>query len=170
MQRHEVSYIVDAPPARVWRLFHPKPPPDAVVPRTITHPGGTITILRDGDEHGAGLVRECTFPVPRWLLSGGWARSFEVITEARPEQLSRYEAVGKPLWSKASGWHALEPLDGGTRTRVTFGEEYHAFGGVARALFEKRVHRFISHSNSQIIQTVLGHLGTVTREPARPHG
>ena len=159
MQRHEVSWIVDAPPHRVWRVFHPKTPPDAVVPRTFEHPGGSITILRDGDEDGAGLVRSCTFPVPRWLLSGGMARSFEAVVEAKRNEFSRYEAVGKPLWSKAEGWHTLEPVDGGERTRLTFVETYEAFSRVARVLFEARVHRFISHSNSQIIGEVLRPLG-----------
>ncbi len=96
MQRHEVAFVVDAPPHRVWRLFHPKPPPGATVPRTFEHPGGSITILREGDDDGAGLVRTCTFAVPRWLLSGGVARSWEVVTEARHEGASR----PKPLWRR----------------------------------------------------------------------
>lgn len=148
----------------MWRLLHPKTPPDATVPRTFEHPGGTITILREGDEDGAGLVRTCTFPVPRWLFSGGVARSWEVVTEARRNEYSRYEAVGKPLWSKAEGWHSLEPLDEGARTRLTFVETYHAHNPVLRALFEARVHRFISRDNTRIFETVLGHLGAVTRE------
>ena len=155
MQRHEVSFLVDAPTHSVWRLFHPKTPPDATVPRTYEHPGGTITILRDGDEDGAGLVRECTFPVPRWLLSGGVARSFEVITEARRNEFSKYEAVGRPLWSKAEGWHTLEALDGGERTRLTFVETYHAYGRIVRPLFEARVHRVISSSNTGLIEGLL---------------
>ena len=164
MQRHEVSFVVDAPPHRVWRLFHPKTPPDAAVPRTIEHPGGTITILRDGDEAGAGLVRTATFPVPRWLLSGGIARSWEVVTEARRNEYARYEAVGKPLWSRAEGWHTLEPVDDGGGTRLTFVETYHAFNPVVRFLFEARVHRYISRNNHQIYETVLGYLGAVTRQ------
>jgi hypothetical protein len=162
MQRHEVSFTVDAPPHRVWRLFHPKTPPEATVPRTFEHPGGSITILREGDEDGAGLVRTCTFPVPRWLLSGGMARSWEVVTEARRNEYARYEAVGKPLWSKAEGWHTLEPH--GEGTRLTFVETYHAHNPVMRALFEARVHRFISRNNTGIFETVLGYLGTVTKE------
>jgi hypothetical protein len=164
MQRHEVSFIVDAPPRKVWRLFHPKVPPGAEVPRTITHPGGTITILNDGDEVGQGLVRQCTFPVPRWLLSGGTAESMECVVEVRDGEYARYQAVGKPLWSKAEGWHTLEPIDDGARTRLTFVETYHAENPLLRALFEKRVHRFISRDNSRIYETVLGYLGTVTRE------
>lgn len=164
MQRHEVSFVVDAPPRRVWRLFHPRPPEGATVPRTIEHPGGTITILSDGDEHGQGLVRTCTFPVPRYLLSGGMARSWECVVEVRPGEYARYQAVGKPLWSKAEGWHTLEPLDGGERTRLTFVETYHANHPVLRWLFEARVHRAISRDNGRIYETVLGHLGTVTRE------
>ena len=164
MQRHEVSFVVDAPPHRVWRLFHPKVPPGAEVPRTIEHPGGTITILRDGDEDGAGLVRTATFPVPRWLFSGGMARSWEVVTDAKKNEFARYEAVGKPLWSQAAGWHTLEPIDDGTRTRLTFVETYHAHNPILRALFEARVHRFISRDNTRIYETVLAYLGAVTRE------
>jgi hypothetical protein len=163
MQRHESVYEVTAPPHRVWRLFHPKPLPEPEIPRTITHPGGTITILREGDDAGEGLVRTCTFPVPKWLLSGGVARSFEVVVEARKNTYARYHAVGRPLWSEAEGWHTLEPIDGGTGTRVTFVETYHVHNPVLRALFRARVHRFISADNSRIYQTVLGHLGDVTR-------
>ena len=125
-----MAFEVGAPPHRVWRLLHPKVRPDDLVPRTIEHPGGTITILRDGDEAGEGLVRTTTFPVPRWLLSGGVAHSWEVVLEARMDELSRYEAVGKPLWSKAEGWHALEALDDGAATRLTFVERYHAHNPV----------------------------------------
>jgi hypothetical protein len=163
MQRHEVSFVVGAPPHRVWRLFHPKTPPDAEVPRTFEHPGGSITILRDGDDDGAGLVRTCTFPVPRWLLSGGVAQSWEVVVEARRNEYARYEAVGKPLWSKAEGWHTLEPVEGGEATRLTFVETYHAHNPVVRALFEGRVHRFISRDNTRTYEAVLGYLGPVRR-------
>jgi hypothetical protein len=165
MQRHEVSFHVGAPVHRVWRLLHPKTPVDAAVPRTIEHPGGTITILRDGDEHGAGLVRTCTFPVPRWLLSGGIARSWEVVTEAREDEYARYEAVGKPLWSKAEGWHTMEPTDGGAGTRLTFVETYHAHSPFLRPLLEARVHHFISATNTRTYENVLGYLGPVTKLP-----
>lgn len=163
MQRHECAFTVTAPPHRVWRLLHPKVDPSAAVPRTFDHPTGTITILREGDDDGAGLVRSCTFPVPRWLLSGGVAESFEVVTDARRNEYARYEAVGKPLWSKATGWHTLEPIDGGAGTRLTFVETYHARNPVLRALFEARVHRFISGHNTHTYETVLGHLGEVAR-------
>ena len=163
MLRHEISFDVGAPPHRVWRLFHPKVDPDATVPRTFDHPNGSITILREGDADGAGLVRTCTFPVPKWLLSGGVARSWEVVSEAKRNEFARYHAVGKPLWSEAKGWHALEPIDGGTGTRLTFGETYHAHNPVLRLLFERRVHQFISNDNTHTYETVLGHLGPVTR-------
>lgn len=163
MQRHEVVYDVGAPPHRVWRLFHPKVQPDDVVPRTITHPGGSITILKEGDDDGEGLVRTATFPVPRWLLSGGRARSFEVVVEARKNEYARYHAEGKPLWSHAEGWHTLEAIDDGAGTRLTFVETYHAHNRLLRALFERPVHRYISRDNSRIYETILGYLGTVER-------
>lgn len=164
MRRHEVVFVVEAPPHRVWRMFHPKTPEGVTVPRTFEHPNGTITILKDGDEDGAGLVRTATFPVPKWLLTGGRAESFEVVTEAKKNEFARYEAVGKPLWSKVTGWHTLEPVDNGEATRLTFVENYEAKNPILRWLFEKRVHDFISHDNTNTYETVLGYLGKVTRE------
>lgn len=117
----------------------------------IEHGDVRIEIVHPGDAAGLGLVRQCWFRVPRYLLSGGVARSWEVITESRPNEYSRYEAVGKPLWSQASGWHELSDLGGG-RTRVTFGETYEAFNPIARRLLEARVHRFISAGNDVLIK------------------
>jgi hypothetical protein len=163
MQEHRVTFEVGAHPHRVWRLFHPKVPAGATVPRTFEHPGGTITILRDGDEAGEGLVRTTTFPVPKWLLSGGVAHSWEVVTEARVDEVSRYTAVGKPLWSEAEGWHELKAIGAGEATRLTFVERYHAHNPLLRALFERRVHRFISQDNTRTYESLLGLLGPVTR-------
>jgi hypothetical protein len=164
MNRHEVSFLVEAPYYKVWRLFHPKTPEGATVPRTIEHPNGTITILKDGDDDGAGLVRTATFPVPKWLLSGGRGESFEVVTEARKNEYARYEAVGKPLWSQVSGWHTLEQV-GESSTKLTFVEIYEAKNPILRRLFEKRVHGVISHDNTDTYETVLGYLGAVKRLP-----
>jgi hypothetical protein len=110
-----------------------------------------IEVLHPGDADGCGLVRRCWFRVPRYLLSGGVGRSWEVVVESRPPERSRYEAVGKPLWSEASGWHELTEAAAG-RTRVEFGETYAAFNPVARHLLEARVHRFISSDNDVLIR------------------
>ena len=163
MIRHEVSFVVDAPPHRVWRLFHPKPVPGAEVPRTFEHPNGTITILREGNEDGEGLVRRASFPVPKWLLSRGVAESFECVVECRKNEYARYLAKGRPLDSDAEGWHTLEVVDDQT-TRLTFVETYHARNPLLRRLFEAKVHRFISSDNTDTYATVLAHLGPVTRE------
>jgi hypothetical protein len=102
MREHALEMIVDAEVPAVWRTLHPRRP-GAEVPWRIDYAGGTIEVLTDADEAGQGLVRLCTFRVPRYLLSGGVARSFESIVEARLNELSRYSAVGKPLWSHAGG-------------------------------------------------------------------
>lgn len=162
LQRHECSFVVGAPHYRVWRLFHPKDE-GLPVPRSFDHPNGSITIHRNGNDDGEGLVRSCTFPVPRYLLSGGVARSFEVVVEARKNAYARYLATGKPLFSRAEGWHTLEAIDEGT-TRLTFVETYHAHNPLLRRLFEARVHRFISRDNTDNYTEVLAHLGPVTRE------
>ncbi|GIU85554.1 MAG: hypothetical protein KatS3mg009_0069 [Acidimicrobiia bacterium] len=165
MQRHEFSVVLGAPPAEVWEVFWYRGP-DRPQPRD----GRTrIEILHPGDEVGNGLVRHCTFPVPRWLGSGGVGRSWEWCTEVRPHESWRYDAIGKPLWSRATGWTRLEDLGDG-RTRVHFAEEYEAFNPVMRVLFERRVHAAISRDNDAILAALEGGLAWHRRRRARAGG
>jgi hypothetical protein len=161
MQRHEVTYIVDAPVEKVWGVFHAPPPPGSTNPRRLEYPGGFVEILIEADEDGKGLVRECGFQVPKYLLSGGMARSWEVVYEGRKHEYARYRAVGKPLWSRAEGWHELSTTADG-KTRLTFVETYHVVNPLMRVLLEKRVHQFISRNNSALYKKILGYLGQVT--------
>jgi hypothetical protein len=160
MRRHEFSFEVEATRDEVWGVLHPPPPePQPQHPRpegnrVIEYGDVRIEIVNEGDEHGEGLVRRCRFRVPKLLLSGGIGRSWECVTEVRVPEYSRYEAVGKPLWSEATGWHRLEDLGNG-RTRVTFGETYHAFNPVMRVLLERYVHRFISKDNDTLIRNAV---------------
>jgi hypothetical protein len=144
VQDHTFAIEVAGTPEEVWGVFwgHRR--------GTMSHNGVTIEILHPGDAAGEGLIRHCTFPVPRWLLTGGRGVSWEWLTEVKPYESWRYDAVGKPLWSKASGWTRLEDLGGG-QTRVHFRETYHAFNPVLRVLFERRVHQAISKSNDDTL-------------------
>jgi len=147
MQEHSFSVDIEGAPAEVWAVFWSR--------RPYRSPDGTgIEILHPGDEAGNGLVRHCHFHVPRYLLSGGRAESWEWLTEVKPIESWRYDAVGKPLWSRAEGFTRLEDLGGG-RTRVHFRETYHAFNPLARLLLERRVHHFISRNNDRLMKTAL---------------
>jgi hypothetical protein len=157
VQVHTFDFVVDGTPEEVW---------DVIWTRTragFTSDTVTIEILHPGDVDGNGLVRHCHFPVPRYLLSGGRAQSWEWITEARRPVSWRYDAVGKPLWSRASGGTRLEDLGGG-RTRVHFRETYEVFNPVMRLLLERRVHRFISEGNDKLIEA------SIVRALAALHG
>lgn len=156
MQERQFSFEVEAGPEEVWAVLHPRIPPDpSGQRRVIEHEGVRIEIVHPGDGHGEGLVRSCTFRVPKYLLSGGVGRSWECVTEARPDELrSRYEAVGRPPWSYASGWHHLTELSPG-RTRVSFGERYHAVNPLVRRLVERRVHDFITADNERIMRNAV---------------
>ncbi len=148
MQDHRFDFTVNGTPEEVW---------DVIWKRTragVETDTVKIEILHQGDEHGNGLVRHCTFQVPRYLLSKGKAQSWEWITEAERPVSWRYDAIGKPLWSRASGWTRLEGLDGG-RTRVFFRETYEVFNPLVRALLERRVHDFISAGNDKLIEASL---------------
>lgn len=158
MQVHEHSFVIDAPREELWAAMHPpvERPGTLHEPRVIEHGSVRIEILCEGDAHGRGLVRHCSFAVPRYLLSGGRAQSWEMVSEVRPPEYSRYDAIGKPLWSRATGWQRYTDLGDG-RTQVTFHEEYHVFNPVLRALLERRVHRFISKDNDRLVAAGIGH-------------
>jgi hypothetical protein len=144
VQDHTYSVDVEGSPEEVWSLFW------SHRSGTRSHGKVTIEILQPGDERGEGLVRHCRFPVPVWLLSGGWGVSWEWLSEVNPPVSWRYDAIGKPLWSKAAGFTRLEDLGDG-RTRIHFRETYHAFNPVLRLLFEAPVHRAISRSNDETL-------------------
>jgi hypothetical protein len=146
MQDHRYSFDVDGCPEELWQLFWNKRKG-----QVIEHGDVRIEILHPGDETGEGLIRHCRFPVPRYLLSGGVAVSWEWLTEVEPLVSWRYDAVGKPLWSRATGWTRFEDLGNGA-TRVHFRETYHVFNPILRWLFEARVHAFISRDNDTKIR------------------
>ena len=147
MQEHQYFVDIDATPDELWALFWFRSP--------RSQSGDvTIEILHPGDAVGEGLVRHCTFRVPRYLLSGGKGQSWEWLTEVKPKESWKYNAIGRPLWSTAEGHTRLEDLGEG-KTRVHFSETYLAFNPIMRALFEKRVHRFISKDNDQLIKDSL---------------
>jgi hypothetical protein len=147
MQEHNHHVDVDGTPEEVWKLFWYRGPRPKQGP---VH----IEILHPGDETGEGLVRHCTFRVPRYLLTGGVGKSWELLTEVKPYESWKYDAIGKPLWSKAEGFTRLEALPEG-RTRIHFRETYHAFNPVFRVLLERRVHRFISKDNDELIASAI---------------
>lgn len=150
MQTHQYAVEVNGSPEEVWSLFWYRGPR----PAGSGPSGVTIDILHPGDEVGEGLVRHCTFRVPRYLLSGGVGHSWEWLTQVKPYESWKYDAVGKPLWSKAEGRTRLEDLGQG-RTRIHFSETYYAFNPVLRLLLEKRVHHFISKDNDQLIASAM---------------
>jgi hypothetical protein len=160
VQRHEFSVDVNAPPEEVWEVFWYREPdrPQSKI--------GKIHILHPGDAVGEGLVRHCEFPVPKWLLSGGRGVSWEWLTEVKPFESWRFDAIGKPLWSRAEGHTRLEDLGDG-RTRVHFLEIYEAFNPVMRVLFEKAVHDRLSRDNDSILAALEGGVRWHRRRRAR---
>jgi hypothetical protein len=147
VQRHAFSVDVNAPPEEVWEVFWYRGAdrPQAKI--------GRIDILHPGDAVGEGLVRHCEFPVPKWLLSGGRGQSWEWLTEVKPYESWRYDAVGKPLWSRAEGHTRLEDLGDGC-TRIHFLESYEAFNPVMRVLLERAVHSRLSRDNDSILAAI----------------
>jgi hypothetical protein len=150
VREHSYSIVVDASPLEVWDVFWYRG--DDRPKNKI----GTIDILHPGDEVGNGLVRHCTFPVPRFLLSGGVGQSWEWLTEVNPYESWRYDAVGKPLWSRAEGFTRLEDLGDG-RTRIHFTERYETFNPWMRRIgLERYVHGRLSRDNDTLLAAIEG--------------
>ncbi|MEW6270374.1 MAG: polyketide cyclase / dehydrase and lipid transport family protein [Thermodesulfobacteriota bacterium] len=148
MQEHSFSFEVDGTPQEVWALVWGRRQ------RVIEHGDVRIEYLHWGDENGEGRIRHCEFRVPRYLLSRGVGRSWEWLTEVKPYESWRYDAIGKPLWSHATGHTRLEDLGDG-RTRIHFRETYEAFNPLLGALLERRVHRFISRDNDRVMKEAI---------------
>jgi hypothetical protein len=152
VQEHHYEIELDATPEEVWEVFWYRGP-DKPEPELVT-----IEILHPGDETGEGLVRHCTFPVPRVLGSGGVGKSWEWVTQVKPHRSWRYDAIGKPLYSRAEGHILLVDLDDG-RTRVHFVERYEAFNPWMRRIgLEKWVHDRISSDNDRFFAAINGGL------------
>ena len=150
LQEHSFSIVVDAPPEEVWQVFWYRG--DDRPKNKI----GTIDILHPGDEVGNGLLRHCTFPVPRFLLSGGVGHSWEWLTEVKLHESWRYDAIGKPLWSRAEGFQRLEDLGDG-RTRIHFTERYETFNPWMRRIgLERYVHNRLSRDNDTLLAAIEG--------------
>ena len=96
MQEHHYYVDIDATVDELWQLFW------ARIPHTKSG-DVTIDILHPGDDVGEGLVRHCTFRVPRYLLTGGKGQSWEWLTQVKPKESWKYNAVGRPLLSEAEG-------------------------------------------------------------------
>ncbi|HEY6130660.1 MAG TPA: hypothetical protein VIV27_01510 [Halioglobus sp.] len=146
MQDHQYSFDIDANREDIWAIFWGKKTGDV-----IEHGNVRIEILHGGDDRGEGLIRHCHFPVPWYLMSGGKAQSWEWLTQVKVNDSWRYDAVGKPLWSTATGWTRLEALDN-NHTRVHFRETYHVFNPIMRFFLERVVHKAISKDNDRKIK------------------
>jgi len=161
VQEHHYAFDVDASPEDIWEVFWYHGPDKPMTP------GVTIEILHPGNEIGNGLVRHCHFPVPKILGSGGVGQSWEWLTQVRLHESWRYDAIGKPLWSRAEGFTRLEDLGDG-RTRVHFTERYECFNRWQRRLgMERWVHRKISRDNDAILAALEGGLKWHRKRRAR---
>jgi hypothetical protein len=153
VQVREFSFAVQGERADIWSILHPRFRRNATGEnRVLRHGDLTIEIVHAGDEHGEGLVRTCTYRMPRYVAPSGVARSWECVTEVHPEEFSsRYEAIASSPWAFASGWHRLDDLGDG-RTDVCFGETYKLASRWLRPVLEHRAHAFITRENERIMR------------------
>ena len=152
MEEHESSFVVAASPTEVWSLWFGSIPPERTAdPYVIEMDNVRIEILHPGDAVHDGLVRHCRYPVPQYLLSGGVAESWELVTDVVLNESYRYRAITKPPFAVAEGRQWLEDLGDG-RTRVHFYERYEITNALLRPLLESPVHRMISTNNDQVIE------------------
>ena len=148
MQEHHYSVDIEASPDELWQLFW------ARIPHTETG-DVTIDILHPGDAIGEGLIRHCTFRVPRYLLTGGKGQSWEWLTEVTPTGLVEVHRRRAPAPSRkpkdGRGWR----ISGTGPPGCTSPRRTTRSTRSCAALFEKRVHAFISKDNDRLIKESL---------------
>jgi hypothetical protein len=136
----------------VWSLWFGSIPTErSSEPFVIEMENVRIEILHPGDAGHDGLVRHCYYPVPRYLLSGGIAESWELVSDIVVNESCRYRAITKPPFAVAEGRQWLEDLGDG-RTRVHFCERYEITSSLLRPFLEAPVHRMISTNNDKVIE------------------
>jgi hypothetical protein len=152
MREHQSSFVVEGSPAQVWHLWFGSIPTErSAEPFVIEHDNVRIEIIHPGDHLHDGLVRHCYYPVPRYLLSGGVAESWELVSDVVVKESCRYRTITKPPFAVSEGRQWLEDLGDG-RTRVHFWERYEITNRLLRPILEGPVFRMISINNDKVIE------------------
>jgi hypothetical protein len=153
VQRHESSFCVEASPAEIWLLwFPPRPadlPPEEM--QVLEMDDIRIEIMFSGNDIHDGLVRHCRYAIPKYMMTGGVAESWELITDVVPNTSYRYRAITRPPFAFAEGRQWLEDRGDGN-TRVHFSESYAVSNPLLRRLLERRLHDRISRDNDKLIK------------------
>lgn len=152
MREHHNSFVVEGSPTQVWSLWFGSIPTErSLDPFVIEMDNIRIEIIYPGDAVHDRLVRHCYYPVPRYLLSGGKAESWELVSDVVVNESCRHRAITKSPFAVAEGRQWLEDLGDG-RTRVHFYERHEIKNALLRPLLEGPVHRMISTNNDKIIE------------------
>jgi hypothetical protein len=149
MHEHQFSFDINGRKEHIWAVLWGKQTGDVTAMADLR-----VEILHGGDQNGNGLIRHKQYTVPRYLLSRGKAQSWEWITEVKVNESWRYDAVCKPLWSKASGYARLEALPD-HRTRIHCSETYHVFNPILRFLLEKKLHIAIAKDSRRKLRIAI---------------
>lgn len=131
----EVSKVIDARPEEIWAIFsdytvhHP-----AILPKPYFI---GLTVERGG--HGAGTLVMTTL-----RAFGRDYHYHQAVTEPEPGRVLLETEVDTGQWTTFT----MDPLDGGTRTRVTLTSEFPSRGGLLDVLdnlfqppFIRRIYR-----------------------------
>ncbi len=152
MREHQSSFVVEGSPPQIWDLWFGSIPTErAAEPFVIEHDNVRIDIIHPGDAVHDGLVRHCYYPVPRYLLSGGVAESWELVSDVVVNESCRYRTITKPPFAVSEGRQWLEDQGDG-RTRVHFWERYEITNRLLRPMLEGPVFRMISINNDKVIE------------------
>lgn len=134
MREHRFTIDLPHTPARLWALFQRYDLWKEYAPAVLD-----VAVVYPGDQHGNGLLRKVTYPLPL----GRRGESYELVTNVRENEGYDYLMLGSGL----SGSLELERL-GPNRTRLAFRERFHVSNPFLRP-FEARIYRFINKKNEQ---------------------
>jgi hypothetical protein len=132
----EHRFTIDLPHSRerLWALFQRYDLWKEYAPAVLD-----VEVLFAGDDHGNGLLRKVTYPLPL----GRRGESYELVTNVRENEGYDYLMLGSGL----SGRLALEPR-GPRETRLAFHERFQIASVLLRP-FEAFIYRFINKKNEE---------------------
>jgi hypothetical protein len=132
----EHRFTIDLPHSRerLWALFQRYDLWKEYAPAVLD-----VEVLFAGDDHGNGLLRKVTYPLPL----GRRGESYELVTNVRENEGYDYLMLGSGL----SGRLALERR-GPRETRLAFHERFQIANVLLRP-FEAFIYRFINKKNEE---------------------
>jgi len=137
MREHRFTLDIPHPPERVWKLMQRYDLWTQYAPMVVG-----VEVVHPGDANGNGLLRRVIYKMPL----GRKGSALELVTAVEPNRGYTYTMLSRRPGNDQTGRVRLEPIEGGSRTRLHFEERYNLTNPILKT-FEAQIYRFINKQN-----------------------